>query len=565
MNNSHASTTKKKNDSTIFCGGQKRIGGRVGLTMSGLVCFLLHTLFQHKQVISLFHPHQSNLLDTETLDRQLQQESLEENTAKRRQEPDGMTRHTKQQGGNVTQSAEKTAFSLEDRYPRPVDSMQHDKEMKEEEPTTSKQQKPQLPLSMDAEPTNNILPEPQSAILPKKKRPSNKHKPIPDLHADLPIYKTTSPYAYVLMCWSVNPQLSQSYRAYLANMAITAKVLRTHGSTADIVAVFRLDNATETLPRQDEALLHAMNISIRYLPQETPNFNRRKGTKFLHKFYTFGMTEYRRVLFLDGDILPKANLDYMFELSDGGPNAMFKPNVILAGVVEPCNTGFFVVEPTKDAYNQAQHLIRSHIRKTTMKNFDMEAGWGQPFVNGDHWENNMETGVKWDFLNAWSDQGLHYHMTKYVMQNVTQILSRKIINFGRAPNNGSTIEEKVITVTSRWDSPLKEYSKPSYKTGPSLCKKWTGNHHATEKWPGCVPPYSDFDHYSGKTKFWHKPVPEDVWDDMPRQPKSMIHLWYQLLYKLKKEDGLDIQPILQAINAETDWDKALLSGPVEAK
>ncbi|CAB9516111.1 expressed unknown protein [Seminavis robusta] len=561
---------KKEDDETR---GVERKMGRARLTIGAFLCFLVGTLFQNTQVTSVFNPRNSHDQDTETtIDEQLSKlqaesrRSLEEHTKLQEKDFVQLKHHMKLQLGNVSHASEQAALSWEERYSKlqqSLDSMkkQHDKEMaalKEELKNSANRE--QLKL------------KPQSAAFKTRTTTTGWSQQLSNIdhHATLKTYPTTSPYAYVLMCWSVNPRKSYSYRGYIANMAITAKILRTHGSTADIVAVFRLDNSVihETLPQEDENLLRAMNISIRYLPQETPDFSRRRYSMFFHKFYAFGMTEYRRVFFLDGDIMPMTNLDYMFQLSDDdGPNAMFKPNVIIAGIMEPCNTGFFIVEPTKEAYNHAQNLIRANWATAgLLKEFDMQNGWGHPFVNGDHWENNLETGVKWDFMNGWSDQGLHYHLTKYVMQNVTQIFSRKIVNWGRA-SNGSTIEEKVIPVTSRQDSPLRNYSTSPYKIDPWFCKKWTG-FHAKDKekmpWPGCVPPYSDFDHYSGTRKVWHIPVPDDVWDDMPNQPKTTMHLWYQLLYKLKEEDGLDIQPLLQAIDKAADWDKILLAGPSKA-
>ncbi|CAB9512277.1 expressed unknown protein [Seminavis robusta] len=399
--------------------------------------------------------------------------------------------------------------------------------------------------------------------------PTESIKDVPvDYHAMLATYErtTSSPYAYVFMMWGISPINAKAlgWRPYLANMLISAKLLRAHGSTADMIAVFRMDtNVIDmTLPLYDEELLRSMNISIRYLPQETPDFNTRRGSSFFHKFYTFGMTEYRRIIFLDGDLLPLTNLDYMFELTDG-PNAILKPNVILAGIMEPCNTGFFVVEPSKEAYNQVQHIIRSNWETAGYeKKFDMVNGWGHPFLDGDHWEDNLKQGDRWEFLHSWSDQGLHYHMTKYVMQNVTQILSRKIIHFGRGPD-GSTIEEQVIPVTSRGMSPLKNFSKVHYRFFPWFCKKWTGANAADKDtpYPGCVTPYSDFEHFSGKRKVWKIDVPADLWVHMPKQPQSSIYLWYQELYRLKKDDGLDIQLLLEAIDPEYDWNKVVLAGP----
>ncbi|CAB9523467.1 Glycogenin [Seminavis robusta] len=429
--------------------------------------------------------------------------------------------------------------------------------------TTTTQPQLTLPLPDTAQAITAPAPEP-----PLMPTTANNNKTPPPTSTE-----TNSPYAYVLMNWKLNPTKSFKYRAYLSNMLLTAKILRTHGSTADIVAIFRFDNIVidERLPAQDEALLHALGIKIRYLPMETPyDFNSRRDTKYLRKFHTYSMIEYRRVLVLDGDLLPITNLDYLFELSDAEyhpdkhipVSAQLKPYVVIAGINEPSNGGFFLATPNMDYYNRVQELIQTNWETAgIIPKFDRVNGWGHPFhvAEGDKWEHNIGDGTRWDFLGAWCDQGLHYHMTKYEIQNVTQLFARKIVHWGKAPNNGTTIAEQVIPVTSRLQSPLVNYSKVQYNIFPSECGKWTGKRKGN--WPGCVPPYSDFEHFSGKGKAWTMKVPEDIWDDMDTQPKSTRHLWWQVLYQLKVEDGLDILPLLDAINPDTDWEQALLKGP----
>jgi hypothetical protein len=56
----------------------------------------------------------------------------------------------------------------------------------------------------------------------------------------------------------------------------------------------------------------------------------------LDKFRILGLVEYRRVLLMDGDVMPNTSLDYLFEMSDG-ENATLKENLITAGKMEPAN------------------------------------------------------------------------------------------------------------------------------------------------------------------------------------------------------------------------------------
>ena len=82
------------------------------------------------------------------------------------------------------------------------------------------------------------------------------------------------------------------------------------------------------------------------------------------KFRVLQMTEYSRVLFLDGDIMPLCNLDYMFELSDPPTSKhhdlekpILRQNVIVAWRREAANAGFFMLKPNNDDWEQLQNEI----------------------------------------------------------------------------------------------------------------------------------------------------------------------------------------------------------------
>jgi hypothetical protein len=129
------------------------------------------------------------------------------------------------------------------------------------------------------------------------------------------------------------------------------------------------------------------------------------------------LVEYRRVLFLDGDVIPTRNLDFLFELSDG-ENAILKENLVVAGKLEPANAGFFMVAPKKGALEEINSIIQEQevkARSLPYPYFDPVEGWGHVIQPEDQWETigrSKGTNTKWTFWSAFSDQGLLYFWTR---------------------------------------------------------------------------------------------------------------------------------------------------------
>lgn len=83
----------------------------------------------------------------------------------------------------------------------------------------------------------------------------------------------------------------------------------------------------------------------------------------MEKFRILKLTEYSRVMYLDYDVLPTCNLDYMFELSDPLPTEIsgsfrLKENVILSYQSEPSSGGMFILKPNVSDYDHIQRIIR---------------------------------------------------------------------------------------------------------------------------------------------------------------------------------------------------------------
>jgi hypothetical protein len=85
-------------------------------------------------------------------------------------------------------------------------------------------------------------------------------------------------YAYAFVIGGCMPE-KPSYRYFIYNMLITARILREAGSRADIVAFFQMsyESAHERLLEEDVRQLRAMNIKIKYIPKSAQECFYRTG------------------------------------------------------------------------------------------------------------------------------------------------------------------------------------------------------------------------------------------------------------------------------------------------
>lgn len=106
-------------------------------------------------------------------------------------------------------------------------------------------------------------------------------------------------YAYAYLVGGCKPE-KPSYRYYIYDIMINTVMQRKEGSTADIVVMVQMkyDSEYEKLPEEDQRLLDAMNIKVVYIPKaKDESFYRLMHDKFL----ILRMTQYKRIMFLDGD------------------------------------------------------------------------------------------------------------------------------------------------------------------------------------------------------------------------------------------------------------------------
>ena len=123
---------------------------------------------------------------------------------------------------------------------------------------------------------------------------------------------------------------------------------------------------SHTLPTEEEELLQLMGIQIIYLPKMRSSIHECFYAIVQEKFRILQLIDYSRVIFLDADISPVCNLDYIFELSEppvgetkrSPTSPSLKPNVIMAENTEAANAGFFMLQPSLDDWELLQKEIR---------------------------------------------------------------------------------------------------------------------------------------------------------------------------------------------------------------
>lgn len=378
-----------------------------------------------------------------------------------------------------------------------------------------------------------------------------------------------SPFAYAYLIAGCDPSHPSRYLGYLYGIMIAVESLQDSGSQADHVVMIQMSHksATATLPQ--ESWLKKLGVRVMYLPRPSVvgasdrNFTRHSvdghddNEDFCQaqmlKFHILHLTDYQRVLFLDGDVMPLCNLDYLFELSmvsnvstETAPYLL--ENLIVSWTDEPAWGGFFLLRPGPREYeelldiidNQAQennvHLSRqSPNQHPPYPHFDVLRGWGHVIPAGDEWSAWKKRGVLWDFNAADCDQGLLYHWTKYVKQKVV-IISNRAGEWWQPANNGT-----VVVMTQKKEKALAGHSclppvDDTRQLGFSLHPAYRHNLMYNV-------PYGDFVHFYGPFKPWlqreipsnHDHVVTSKWE-----APSALSYWFFLLRRLNERLSMGI-------------------------
>ncbi|KAL3934025.1 MAG: hypothetical protein SGBAC_010148 [Bacillariaceae sp.] len=338
-------------------------------------------------------------------------------------------------------------------------------------------------------------------------------------------------WAYVFLLADVNPE-DPSYQGILYNIFVSTYVLK-HDPTAqshskaDIVVMVQMSPSSKESKLREEPFLHRMGINTLYLePTQT------KDTFYslvLAKFHVLKLTEYTKVLFLDGDVLTLCNLDYLLALSEEGNT--LKETVLHAMYEDPVNAGLFIVTPKQEYYDEVQDIIKRH-GIPSKENWDPELGWGDKTLDYRLWD--MTPGKGWKFYCADADQGLLLYWSRFVRKEVSIIVGPVIEQY--SPSNYDGAPE---TLTS---GALLEHSCVEH----DLQKHGRTGTFAANAGPmaASLPFYQDFFHMVGYSKAWElapvRPVPSSR-DSVD----SSSEYWYFILQKVK--DQFDSDNIIPSV------------------
>lgn len=354
-----------------------------------------------------------------------------------------------------------------------------------------------------------------------------------------------SPYAIAFVLGAIN-EAQPSYKGFVYSTLVSARILRRLGSTSDFHVFARLspESNLTALPEADLRVFAGYNISVTLLPK----LHHQSFTQLQYdKFEALQMTQYKRVLYLDADVMPLVNFDTFMMLSD--PDCvdvptLLKPNMIYATRGEPSNGGMFMLEPLEGDTDMMEDIVRRQHesgQKLPYPHFDKIWGWGHSFIEaGDFWEGiKVKYGRRWAWHAAHADQGLLYYFAKYAKKDVSIIIGDRIQSW--SANDGT----KQGNLRGSNDEPIRESDTPNtllhYVQRPLLDKGGCSMEGQRLDW-SCHPPYNGWVHFYGKTKPWQNTVNADQISN-PNIGGFTVKaklLWFRELSEVSRELGLGI-------------------------
>jgi len=243
-----------------------------------------------------------------------------------------------------------------------------------------------------------------------------------------------SKYAYVTLISGIDN--SFRYRGFLYNCLIMRRALRDAGSTADFIALIGYSDNDIAAYRDDMKLLKDEGIILYILPRLIdPSHKLNFAEMALLKITPYSFTQYERIQFFDGDIMPLKNMDCFFKLD---------MNTYTVGLVSPVNSGWYLALPNIDDYN----YMKAKAVWRLGRDWDKINGWAEvmpPFMT----LRGGKVCDKWEFNGADMDQGLFTH--RFVINRGNAILIdtelRKVRVFNKGilyePDTTKTLKETI--------------------------------------------------------------------------------------------------------------------------
>ena len=210
-------------------------------------------------------------------------------------------------------------------------------------------------------------------------------------------------HAYAFLMAGCHPSDSTLCLGYVYNILVAEYILRHSGSNSDIVVLVRMSADSDVdarLPPNITTLLESSGVHIKYIPKvKVDNFYSAQ----MDKFNILNLVQYDRVLFMDSDIMPFGNLDYIFHSSEGEEPSL-QQNLVIAWLGAPSNGGFFMLTPNHEEFLQILKIQRDHLLKYK-GTFDIVQGWGHVIQPPDYWETlKGYRSTNWSFHGSFVDQ-----------------------------------------------------------------------------------------------------------------------------------------------------------------
>lgn len=186
------------------------------------------------------------------------------------------------------------------------------------------------------------------------------------------------------------------YRGYLYNALIMKKALKTLGSTADFIAMIGYSDSNTEPYESDMELLRRNGIITYALPRLLKTRHKLGFAEMaLLKITPYSFIQYKRIQFLDGDVMPTRNMDCFFNLDY---------NTFTIGAVSPLNSGWFLGIPDIKAYNYMKERALWRLGR----DWDSSNGWKEKMPKSLTFRGGKPC-TKWEFNGADMDQGLFTH------------------------------------------------------------------------------------------------------------------------------------------------------------
>lgn len=233
-----------------------------------------------------------------------------------------------------------------------------------------------------------------------------------------------SRFAYVTLISGIDRKFK--YRGFLYNALIMHRSLEEQGSTADFIAMIGYSENDTSPFIEDINMLKSHGIIVHELPRLVdPSYPLRFAEMALLKITPYSFTEYEKVQFFDGDVMPTKNMDCFFNMPY---------NAFTIGAVSPLNSGWFLAIPNKDAFQD----MRNKAIWRLFREWDEKNGWEneelptQLTVRGGRPVSKPKN--RWNFNGADMDQGLFTHY--FVIHHGNVILMDTDLNVVRHYRRG---------------------------------------------------------------------------------------------------------------------------------